>query len=147
MTCEDFAASVQKLLTQREPNALTGDLLSHAASCTNCRGMYESSLALHRALQNLPRIASSGEFVARLRRIDELPSPYAKLSWMPEVRLAVGMLLPLGLPYLTDMFFSESLQFVLQALIVLLGLTFLGVVVLKPLILGGPSYRFAPKRA
>jgi hypothetical protein len=147
MKCEDFRASVQSALDVAVDAALSGELLDHAKACLSCKSYYESSLALHRALHRLPRVSPSVDLVASLSRINQLDFVPVKLSWGPEIRLAVEMLIPVTLPYIAQAFSLDVLQYVLEMLMLPLGLTLFGIAVLKPRFLGGPEYRIAPQQS
>ena len=69
----------------------------------------------------------------------------AKLSWGPDIRLAAALLSPVALPHIAQQFSLDEIQYILEALILLLGLTVFGIAALKPLFLGSPAYRLAPE--
>lgn len=147
MKCEDFRASVQSALDVVVDVDLSGELLDHAEACLSCKSYYESLLALHRALHRLPRVSPSADLVASLNRINQLDFVPVKLSWGPEIRLAVEMLIPVTLPYIAQAFSLDILQHVLEMLMLPLGLTLFGIAVLKPRFLGGPEYRIARQQS
>jgi hypothetical protein len=146
MKCEDFRVSVQSALDVSVDVALPGELLEHADVCVSCKSYYESSLALHRALGRLPRMSPSADLVASLNRINQLDFVPMKVSWGPEIRLALEMMIPVALPYLAQALSMELLQHILEMLILPLGLSLFGIAVLKPWFLGGPEYRIAPDK-
>lgn len=146
MTCQDFRDSVQSALDAATRVALPDELRAHAETCPQCIAFFESSLALHQAMHNLPQVSPSTEFVASLKRINQLDYVPVRLSWVPEIRLGAALLTPLALPYVAQAFSSDQLQHILEALILLLGLTFLGLTALKPYILGAPDYRPASEK-
>jgi len=147
MKCEDFRALVQSALDVAVDVALSGELLDHAEACLSCKSYYESSLALHRALHRLPRVSPSAGLVTSLNRITQLDFVPVKLSWGPEIRLAVEMLIPVTLPYIAQAFSLDLLQHALEMLMLPMGLTLFGIAVLKPRFLGGPEYRIAPQQS
>ena len=146
MKCEDFKASVQNALDSSVDVDLSGKLLHHAEGCLSCRSYYESLLALHQAMYRLPRVSPSADFVDSLNRINQSDFIPLKLSWGPEIRLAIEMLIPLTLPYLAQAFSLDLLQRVLEMLMLPLGLSLFGIAVLKPYFLGGSGSRVAPEK-
>jgi predicted anti-sigma-YlaC factor YlaD len=145
MKCEDFRESVQRMLDSEAEIVLAGELLAHAETCAQCRAFFESSLALHRAMSNLPRVSLPPDLLTSLQRIGQLDFVPVKLGWGPEIRLAAEMLIPIILTYAAQAFSFNLLQHVLEMLMVPLGLALLGIAALKPHILGGPGYRLAPE--
>ncbi len=146
MKCEDFRVSAQNALDSSVDVALSGRLLHHAEGCLSCRSYYESLLALHRALHQLPRVSPSADLTLSLNRINELDFVPLKMSWGPEIRLAVEMLIPVALPYVAQTFSLDLLQRVLEMLMLPLGLSLFGIAVLKPYFLGGSGARVAPEK-
>jgi hypothetical protein len=146
MKCEEFRASVQIALDGAIDVVLSGELADHAKACVSCKSYYESSLALHRALHRLPRVSPSAELIGSLNRINHLDFVPVKLSWGPEIRLAVEMLIPVAFPYIAQALSMELLQRILEMLMLPLGLSLFGIAVLKPWFLGGPEYRIVPDK-
>ena len=100
-------------------------------------------LALHGAMYRLPRMSPTPDFIASLDHIDRIDFVPARLSWGPEIRLAAMLLSPVALPYIAQEFSLDEIQYILEALILLLGLTVFGIAALKPLFLGSPAHRLA----
>jgi hypothetical protein len=143
MKCEEFRESLQNLLDTREERDWPNELSAHATSCPQCRAFGDSLIALHQALQRLPHVSPSAELMDSLKRIRQGDTPVAKIGWGPEIRLGAQLLLPLALPYIAQAFSLTTLQYLLEALILLLGLSIFWVAALKPLVLGRPAYRVA----
>ena len=146
MKCEEFRAMVQNGLDAKAETVLSIEAATHADTCVGCKEYYESMLALHGAMNNLPRVSPTPDFIASLNHIEQITFVPAKLSWVPEIRLAVSFLLPIALPYIAQEFSLNEIQIVLEIAILLLGLTAFGIAALKPLFLGSPAYRLAPDR-
>lgn len=144
MKCEEFKESLQDFLDAREERDWPGELRAHTASCPQCRAFGGSLLALHGAMQQLPRVSASAELISSLKRIRPTDASLVKIGWGPEIRLGVQLLLPVALPYIAQEFSLDEIRFVLQTLILLLGLTVFGIAAWKPLFLGNPAYRLAP---
>lgn len=147
MKCEDFRASVQSALDASVNVALSAEQLGHAEACESCKSYYESTLELHRALQQIPRVSPSVALVASLNRINQLDFVPMKLSWSPEIRLAIEMLIPVTLPYIAQVLSLDQIQHALEVLMLSLGLALFGVAVLKPRFLGKPQNRPALKES
>jgi hypothetical protein len=143
MNCEEFKESLQNLLDARQEHDWPNELSVHAASCPQCRACGDSLIALHQAMQHLPRVSPSAELMGTLKKINQPDAPLVKIGWEPEIRLGVQLLLPLALPYIAQAFSLTTLQYLLEALILLLGLSIFWVAALKPLVLGRPAYRLA----
>jgi predicted anti-sigma-YlaC factor YlaD len=146
MKCEELRALLQNGLDAGQEALVSSEARSHTGTCPSCKKHYESMLALHGAMYNLPRVSPTPDFVASLYHIDQIKFVPAKLSWVPEVRLAAAFLSPVALPYIAQEFSLDEIQYVLEAVILLLGLTAFGIAALKPLFLGSPAYRLAPDR-
>jgi hypothetical protein len=97
-------------------------------------------------MYRLPRLSPTPDFAASLNHIDRIKLIPARLSWGPEIRLAAALLSPVALPYIAQQFSLDEIQYILEALILLLGLTVFGIAALKPFFLGTPAYRLAPDR-
>jgi hypothetical protein len=136
MNCEEFKESIQNLLDAREERDWPNGLSAHAAGCPQCRVYGDSLLALHQAMQHLPRVSPSAELMGSLKKIKQPDARLVKIGWGPEIRLGAQLLLPLAFPYIAQAFSLTAIQYVLEALILLLGMTVLVISVLKPLILG-----------
>jgi hypothetical protein len=147
MKCEAFRESVQNSFDAAISVTVSGELLNHAEVCVSCKSYYESSLALHQALYRIPRVSPSADLVRSLNRINQPESIRVKLSWGPELRLAVEMLIPVALPYIAQAFSLDHIQHALEVLMVSLGLALFGVAVLKPWFLRGSDYRTAPEKS
>lgn len=145
MICQEFRESLQTTLDATPDVVLSRESETHVESCPDCRAFYESTLALHRALYQLPRVRPSQDLVAALNRIDQLDFVPVKLSWGPEIRLAAEMLVPVVLAYGAQLYSSELLQHILEASMLALGLTFFGIAVSKPYVLGAPEFRLSPE--
>jgi hypothetical protein len=146
MKCEEFKESLQNLLDARGELDWPNELSVHATSCAQCRAFADSLIALHQAMQQLPRVSPSAELMGSLKKISQSDAPLVKIGWGPEIRLGAQLLLPLALPYIAQAFSLTTIQYLLEALILLLGLTVFGIAALKPLFLGSPAYRLAPDR-
>ena len=143
MKCEEFRESLQNLLDAREERDWPNELSTHATSCPQCRAFGDSLIALHQAMQRLPSVSPSAELMDSLKRIRLADAPVVKIGWGPEIRLGAQLLLPLALPYIAQAFSLTTLRYLLEALILLLGLSIFWVAALKPLFLGRPAYRLA----
>lgn len=141
MKCEEFKEFLQNLLDAREERDWPNELSAHAASCQQCRAFGDSLLALHEAMQRLPRVSPSAELMGSLKKIKQPDAPLVKIGWGPEIRLGAQLLLPLAFPYIAQAFSLTTIQHVLEALILLLGMTVFVISVLKPLFLGVPERR------
>jgi predicted anti-sigma-YlaC factor YlaD len=146
MKCEEFRALVQSGLDAKEETAVSREGRAHTDTCPTCKKYYESMLALHGAMYSLPRVSPTPDFVASLNHIEQIEYVPAKLSWRPEIRLAAALLSPLVLPYIAQQYSLDQIQYILEALIMLLGLTAFGIAALKPFFLGGHAYHLAPDR-
>ncbi len=136
MKCEEFKESLQNLLDAREERDWPNELSAHATGCPQCRAFGDSLIALHQAMQRLPRVSPSAELMGSLKKIRRPDAPLVKIGWGPEIRLGAQLLLPVLAPYIAWAFSLDSIQHVLEALILLLGMTVLMISVLKPFILG-----------
>ena len=146
MKCDEFRALVQSALDTKQETELSTETLAHVDTCPACKSYYESMLSLHGAMYRLPRLSPTPDFVASLNHIDQIKFIPAGLSWGPEIRLAAALLSPLALPHIAQQFSLDEIQHILEALILLLGLTVFGIAALKHLFLGSPAYRLAPER-
>ena len=146
MKCEEFRALVQGALDAKRETELRTETLAHINECPACKSYYESMLALHGAMYRLPRLSPTPDLVASLNHIDRIEYVPARLSWGPEIRLAAALLSPVALPYIAQQFSLDEIQYILEALILLLGFTVFGIAALKPLFLGSPAFRLAPDR-
>ncbi|MBF8297150.1 MAG: hypothetical protein HW389_3695 [Bacteroidetes bacterium] len=136
MKCEEFKESLQNFLDAREERDWPNGLSAHASSCPQCRTFGDSMIALHQAMQRLPRVSPSAELMGSLKKIKQPDASLVKIGWGPEIRRGAQLLLPLALPYIAQAFSLTTTQHVLEALILLLGMTVFVMSVLKPLFLG-----------
>lgn len=141
MKCEEYRESIQNLLDAREERDWPHEMSAHAATCQQCRAFRDSLLALHHAMQRLPRVTPSAELMSSLRKSKQPDAPLAEIGWGPEIRLGAQLLLPLLLPYIAQVFSLDSIRHMVEALILLLGVTVFVMSILKPLILGVPEHR------
>jgi len=146
MKCEEFRALVQSGLDERRETLVSVEARTHTETCPTCKKYYESMLALHGAMYRLPRVSLTPDFVTSLNHIDQIKFVPARLSWIPEIRLAAALLSPVALPYIAQQYSLDQIQFVLEALILILGLTAFGIAAFKPFFLGSPAYRLAADR-
>ncbi len=139
MKCEVFKESLQCLLDGREELDWPDEMHAHAESCPHCRLFRDSLVVLHQEMKHLPRVSPSAELVDSLRKIKQRGAPLVKIGWEPEIRLGAQLLLPLALPYIAQAFSLTTIQYLLEALILLLGFTVFGIAALKPLFFGSPA--------
>jgi len=134
--CDQFRNGLEKSLNHNPSPGLSEEMRLHLSSCKSCGAYYASSIALHRALLEIPKEQMSPGLTARLKSIGRLPEPQpVRLSWMPELKRgalllgpAVAMIAAYWLPPITGT--------ITQFVVLIGGLTLLVSNILKPAFIG-----------
>ncbi|HTP12841.1 MAG TPA: hypothetical protein VMM37_04405 [Bacteroidota bacterium] len=132
MTCREFRNTLDKSLTHQPAPSLSEEMRLHRSSCKSCSTYYDSLVALHSALLDIPKEQIPPDLPARLKSIQRLPEPRSTgLGWMPEVKRGVLLLGPAA-AMVAASWLPPSTGTIVQFCILMAGLTILLSNILKP---------------